>query len=265
MKVLLRQCVNEFYVWKTAEYKNGEFRIPSEFREVFETDIVAIKGAEDTNYVVCKYCGEKIPDNPESIERHFAEKEAQKNCLICKNCRPNRVSEKTTSVTKNSDGTYNVTETSVAKTLTCSNSWRDINHKYTALQCPYLQCRKYGTSAYGGVLMKCPDLFETQITHDLLLKKKYTYVQCSNDRFLYNLKCRNTLFAAVNECGIVEYFMLEYQYRHTFFYYSAKYNKLFYADNGKYVEGKPSWVSQAKYDQIKARIEGIYKGVKVNE
>ena len=263
MKILLRRYGDRFYVWEKAEFKHGRYITKHANWE--ETDIVAIKEADNTSYVVCNYCGEKIPDNPESIEHHFAEKEAKKDCLNCGHCRPSRMSNKKVSVSKNSDGTYSIMETSIASALQCDMSWQNIEHPVAQIHCVHSQCRRNGTSVYGGVLMKYPDLFETQITNDLLLKKKYEYSYQDDDHFMYDLKCRKTFFAAVNEVGIVEYFKLTYNYRYTYFVYSAKYDKLFYMNNRKYTEGRPNWVSQTKYDQILARVRGLYKGVKVDE
>ena len=263
MKVLLQRYGNKFYVWKDAEFENGYFMIDG-FQKC-ETEVVAVKDTEGVQYVICNYCGEKIPDNPESIERHFAEKEAKKDCFTCNQCAPMNLSNKKVLVVKNDDDTYAVTETCTSSSLQCKQSWRDLDHPSTQRQCLFNQCRRNGTSPHGSILMKYPDLFETQITNDLLLKKKYEYSHDWDYSFMYDLKCRKTLFAMVNEVGIVECFMLDYQYRRTIFFYSAKYNKLFYSNNGNYREGKPSWVTQTKYDQIKARIEGLYKGVKVDE
>lgn len=263
MKVLLRKYGDRYYVWKDAKYQKDFYVI--DHGNWDETKIVAIKGAEKENYVVCRYCGEKIPNNPESIERHFAEQEAKRDCLTCGYCRPGNSAKKNVAITKNNDETYTVTETYTTSSLMCDQSYRDINHQFSRNNCPHNQCRQNGTTPYGSILMKYPDLFETQITNDLLLKKKYEYRYSTDNEFMYDLKCRNTFFACVNEIGIVDHFLLNYQYRHTFFYYSAKYDKLFYVNNGKYTEGKPNWVSQTKYDQISARVRSLYKGVKVDE
>ena len=174
MKALFRQCGDKFYVWKDSEFKNGYFVVDSGY-DMCETDVVAVKDTEGAQHVICNYCGEKILDNPESIERHFAEREAKKDCMTCSHCRSMRSKNKKTIAIKNDDGTYTITETSIADTLQCDMTYRDIDHQWTENQCMYNQCRKHGVRAHGSILMKYPDLFETQITNDLLLKKKYEY------------------------------------------------------------------------------------------
>lgn len=264
MKALLRKSGDQYYVWKNVRYEKGDY-IDDEGYAHSETEFLTIKDG-DVGYVACNNCGAKIKNDPVSIEQHYATEEAKRNCLTCRNVHPESKYNKTISISKNDEGIYIVTETCKAGSLRCGYSWqRDIDSVAARNGCVHYQCRRNGVRPYGGILMNTPDLFETQITSDLLIKKKYNFESTQVDAFLYDLKCRGTFFAVVNACGIVDHFMLRYQYNTYWFCYSAKYDKLFYAKNGEYTEGKPRDLSDTKYDQIKKRVESLYKEVKTNE
>lgn len=260
MKALLRKSGDQYYVWKNVRYEKGEY-INSEGFAHNETEFLTIKDAE-SGHVVCNNCGAKIKNDPVSIEQHYTSEEAKRNCFTCKNVRAESRYNKTVSISKDENGEYIVTETCKAGSLRCGYSWqRELDTEVAKLSCAHYRCRREGVRPYGGTLMNTPDLFETQITSDLLVKKKYEFKQVHNGEFLYDLKCRGTFLAVVNACGIVDHFMLRYNYRTYWFCYSAKYNKLFYAKNGEYTEGKPRDLSDTKYDQIKKRVESLYKEV----
>lgn len=257
MKVLLREWENEPYVWKEAEWDGEHYNVEGCY--AYPTDILATDGSDHQNYVMCKFCGAKIPNNPESIEKHFAEKEAMRDCLKCKNVAPYSEMSVDSVYTPNGDGTYSATRTSTVM-LKCRRSYTEISKAYTG--CQYTQCRKLGVSTYGDILMNFPDMFDTLITVDALKEKGYQYVDGGHNGFHYDLKCRGTLFAVVNEYGIVDRYVCTYRnYRYTF-YYSSKYNKLFFDHSGSYDESKPYSISDTKYEQVKAKIASLYKEVK---
>lgn len=267
MKVLLRQLdEKKYYVWMDAVYENGRFRIVYEDgykQNIADSDILAIKDDNRSEYVICNNCGTMIHNDPESIEAHFAEQEAQRNCFKCGSLKRSRIRSVSAEIANNSDGTLKVTETYNAE-LRCGQSyWSSpmINTDAAKDICVYYRCRKRGVHPIEDIFTKYPDLFNKHITVDVLNAKKYLPDAggMSNGYFEYDMKLRNTLKACVNKLGIVDHFVVKcrsYKYN---VYYSAKYDKLFFADYRAYSEHLPDCMSEAKYNQIHAKISALYK------
>lgn len=164
---------------------------------------------------------------------------------------------------KNADGTYHVVQTFNAL-LSCQYNYYsgcNIDSDQAKERCECNRHRRDGVRPYGDMLMNFPDLFEKQITVDLIKKKGFQFKDYRYGFFEYDLKCRNTLFACVNENGIVDHFKLYYKYECFHIYYSATQNKLFFDARGEYNEAQPFHVSDSKYSTVKAKIESLYKEV----
>lgn len=267
MKVLLRQFdEKKYYVWMNAVYENGRFRIVYEDgykQNIADTDILAIKDDNRSEYVICNNCGTMIHNDPESIEAHFAEVEAKRDCFKCSSLRRSRIRSVSAEIDNNPDGTLRVTETYNAE-LRCGQSyWSSpmINTDAAKEICVFFRCRKCGVHPIEDVFTKYPDLFNKHITVDVLNAKKYLPDTGGmvNGYFEYDIKLRNTLKACVNKLGIVDHFVVKcrsYKYN---VYYSAKYDKLFFGDYKAYSEHLPDHMSEAKYNQIHAKISALYK------
>lgn len=257
MKILLRKHGDKYYVWKDATYENGEYYVDGQ--QVVQVNILAIKGNERTKYVQCMSCGEIMVDDPAVIEKHFADKEAKKDCSKCHNRRYSGQTNANVQMKLNEDGTYHVTTVFDARVF-CGNSWpnKDIHHPSITDSCIFYRCRRAGVKEVSDIFMKNPSLFDKHITVDFLRSKGFVYDRY-NGSFLYDLKLRGTLKACVNEVGIVDHFLIAYKYRSYKVYYSEKYDQLFYEDGGKYVTYVPNGVSQAKHDAVKAKITALYK------
>lgn len=256
MQVLFRQYDGKYYVWKEAKHNGKRFVVDE--RSYNETDIIAAKSDDGGKFVVCKYCGEQINNTPEAIEKHFVEQEAKRDCLACRRMSIASRSDNKRVITKNAEGKYDVTETYTAH-LQCNESWSDPDSETGKRFCMYNRHRIMGVEAVGGVLMQYPDLFEKQMTVETLKAKGCTFMRRYHNHFMYDMFLRNTLFAHVNECGIVDYFEASYRYDTHYFYYSATQKKLFYANNGCYTEGKPDGWSDNKYNMVRRKIEAFYK------
>lgn len=267
MKVLLRQLSDsQYYVWMDAVYENGRFRIVYENghkQNIADTDILAIKDDNRSEYVVCNNCGIMIHNDPESIEAHFAEQESQRNCFKCGSLRRNYIQSVYAEMENNPDGTIRVTETYNAE-LRCGQSyWNSpmVNTDAAKDICVYYRCRKRGVHPIEDIFTKYPNLFDKHITVDVLNANKYLPDAdgMRNGYFEYDMKLRSTLKACVNKLGIVDHFVVKcrsYKYN---VYYSAKYDKLFFADYTTYSEHMPNYMSEAKYNQIHAKISALYK------
>lgn len=272
MKILLRKWEGEFYVWKTAEYKDNEYYIDNAI--VAQTRILAVKEHDANEYVICNNCGEKVKNDSESIERHYVSQEEQKNCLTCQYCYPYKVkNEKKIYIpVPNEDGMYDCVTTQTSR-LRCRMNYSavDIHDPKVNAYCRFMQCRRNGMRSFGDILMHNPNLFEKQITVDALHKKGYAYVgttpedRYGNKYFKYDMKCRNTVWACVNEYGIVDHFGVSYRYNVYKVYYSATQGKLFFDAHGCYTEDKPYNLSDAKVRFLMEKIPELYKEAKANE
>ena len=258
MQILLRKCDTKYYVWKEAEWRNGEYRVDGKIMP--QVNILAIKNDNRGKYVKCAHCGAIMVDDPEVIEQHFATKEAERNCFECGSVRYYERSDQTTKRTKNADGTYHI-EQSFNADVRCGYSWNSVSIDSPKVQnyCHYFRCRAMGVRPIDDVLMQYPGLFDKQITVDFLNKKGFAYERFNNRDFVYDLKLRGTLKACVNELGIVDHFYIKYRYDSYDVYYSAKYDMLVYRYGNNYTTNIPSYVSESKHNAVKAKLSALYK------
>ena len=269
MRILLRKHENKFYVWKDATYVDGQYYLTDEngttTSRMPQTNILAINEDDRANYVKCNHCGATIKNDPESIEAHFAEREAKRNCLAC-NEMVHYGDEKNAAVqyTKNEDGTYHFTKTCDTK-LGCRYSsyykYNDIDSEEAKNNCQYFRCRRLGVSKIDDVFIKYPGIFNKQITIDCLAKNGFVNKRYwGNGEWAVDLGLRgNVLSAVVNELGIVNRFYINHRYEQFTAYYSEKYNKLFFESGTGYTDEMPYNISQAKYNSAKKVIAQLYK------
>lgn len=267
MKILLRRWNGKYYVWKNAEYKNDNYYICENDTEirVKQTNILSIAEDNRANFVVCATCGAIVKNDPESIEAHYAEREAMKDCLKCTDMSPYGDEKNLTiKYTKNDDETYHA-EKVYDTALGCGyQKWGydNINSEKAKAGCKYYQCRKNGVHKIDDIFVKYPGIFNKQITIDLLAKHgfKETQSDSSRQQWYIDLGLRgNTLHAVVNELGIVEYFKISHRYDRYVAYYSEKYDKLFFEYGEKYIDSIPDAISQYKYNSAKKIIAALYK------
>lgn len=266
MKILLRRWDEKYYVWKDAEYNNGRFCV--EDISVYDTNILAVKDDDRKDSVICNHCGKVIKNDPESIEAHFAEQEANRDCFKCSSLRKYGYESEQATFERSADGRYIVKETYKAD-LKCGQSWYNgpkIDTEDAKKVCIFYKCRNAGVVPIKDIFTQYPDPFNKSITVDLLREKKFDQCDRIYGFFEYDLKCRNTVKACVNELGIVDHFVIKHRSSRYMAYYSAKYDKLFFTLNGRdYDDEMPSGMSQAKYDQALAKISALYKEENANE
>ena len=214
MRVLLREYGTEFYVWKdNVKFENEQY-VFANGGTIQKTNIIAIDAKEKLDYVICQNCGAAIPNNPDDIEKHFAEREKQKNCLTCGSLREYNLKNKQTTYERDVFGVYKA-NAQYTVNLRCMNSYLDIDEMSDVLihnSCQYYKCRRLGVRKINDIFVNYPGLFETQITVDTLVGKKYQFDTFNFDYFNYDLKWRGTLKACVNKLGIVDHFELKYRY-----------------------------------------------------
>ena len=264
MKALLRKYQGQYYVWKPVEWTNLTYYLIDDDGarlEINQNEIVAIDENIGNGYVVCQHCNKLIKNDPESIEAHFKEEEAKRDCIRCKHLTTGddkNVLDAT--LQKNDDGTYKVTQTFIAA-LYCKMGWyaKLIDSRDAVANCEYMQCRKRGVAPIADILIKYPGVFEKLITVDTLISKKCENERYINGYFEYDLKCRGSLKACVNEMGVVDHFKLYYRGYVQKLYYSSKYNMLFISDSGCYRENMPYFISDKKCEQIKEKLASLYK------
>lgn len=259
MNVLLRMYDGKYYVWKEAVWSRGKYIVDGSV--INAVNILAVKDDNRKKSVVCNNCGAIIDDNPEAIERHFAEQEAKKDCLKCESLRLRNTKRKSREFVRNEDGTYTYTDIGTT-TLMCNQSYyNDISIEDNCVNryCIHYQCRLSGVDNLFDVFIEYPGVFDKQITVDLLKKNGYEYEGCHNGFFEYDLRLRGALKACVNELGIIDHFVIKYRNYSVMAYYSNKYNEVFYYNYGNYGLLNNEYVSQSKHDAVKAKISALYK------
>ena len=267
MRILLRNDGkgNE-YVWHDATYENERYYLIENDvrgREVYETHIAAFEGHTKSNYVVCRRCGEFIENTPEKIEEHYKKREAKRDCTNCGYLTFNRGGTPNRTLVKNENGTYRVTETFDTEIFCNSSYYRkrmeEVDHNK---QCVFHWCRRDGVRPLNDVFTNYPGAFDTAITVDTLIKKKYKLDGYEGGYFIYDMKSRGTIKACVNSLGIVVCFRVSSNGNKLFFYYSEKYKKMFmtgYYDS-HYMTQIPHWFKENKYEEAVAKIKALYEG-----
>jgi hypothetical protein len=259
MKILLREYCGKYYVWKDATYNHGSFVCNGEIMRA--TNILAVKDDNRSNYVVCQHCETVIENTPEAIEAHFAEQEAKRDCFKCSSLRKHNIASKSATFTRITNGTFSIQELYTAD-LKCGQMWFGspaIDTDDAKKICIHYRCRRSGVKPIQDIFTKYPDPFDKHITADALNAKKFAYESSVSGYFEYDLKCRNTVKACVNELGIVDHFIIKHRSCVFTAYYSAKYDKLFFAAGRDYEENCPGVISDAKYEQARAKIAALYK------
>lgn len=270
MEILIRNWDNTSYVWKAATWKNGEYYIEDDCGFEYgikQTNILAVRDDNRIGYVQCNYCNELIENTPESIERHYAESEAKKDCLKCEYLRAgNKRKDKTTTYTPNGDGTYRIVESYVSNLICNQSYWpMDIESNDAKRNCQYVQCRRHGVQQIDDIFVRYPEPFVRQITVDVLDAKKYPFEAYNNGFFEYDLKSRDTLKACVNELGIIDHFVYISRGWRYYLYYSDKYEKLFYLDGSKYSERMHAIMTETKINSTLKKISALYKEANGND
>ena len=260
MKILLRKYDEEYYTWKDAVFENGNFYVDG--CRIYNTNIIQIKDDYRKDYVQCAYCGAVIKNTPEDIEAHFAAQEAERNCFRCSSLRKYSVNHVKADIVEDATGKMTIQETYEAD-LRCGQSWNNspkITSDAVKKVCIYYRCRNAGTVKIEDIFTQYPDLFDKHITVDTLNEKGFTYEGYNAGFFEYDMKCRNTLKACVNELGIVDHFVIKHRgYRFNAFY-SAKYDLLVFLDGERqYSTRTPYAMSDTKYTQAKTKITAMYK------
>ena len=266
MKILLRRFDEKHYVWKESVYRDGYFRVEDNI-PVYNTEILAIKDDDRKDYVRCLNCGELVKNNPESIEAHFTAQEAKRDCFKCSSLRKYSYENIKADISRSESGRLVIHETYEAE-LKCGQTWHNlpsIDSDEVKKICLHYRCRNMGVAPINDIFIQYPDMFDKCITVDVLNANKFEYDGHRIGYFEYDMKCRNSIKACVNELGIVDHFVIKYRhYRYTA-YYSAKYDMLFFYENGNYSTRIPNNISETKYNQAKAKISALYKEEKTNE
>ncbi len=261
MEVLLRKFGEEYYVWKEASYKQGCLFLESDNSQISQINILAIRNDNRKDCVECAHCGAIIHNDPESIEAHFAEQEAKRDCFHCSELSYSNIGNIDVQYVKIDDGTYTRTAMDKVKLYCGKYMWsrNPIDSPAADATCKYTQCRKKGVREISDIFAKYPDLFDKQATVDTLNEKNSTYEGYKGGFFVYDLKCHNVVKAYVNPLGIIDHFTISFRTHTMIAFYSAKYDKIFFKNWEEYSENVPYDISNTRYKQAKAKISALYK------
>lgn len=261
MRILLRKLNNEEYVWQDATFKDEKYYISNGAVLVNETNIVSVDDVKK-GYVICNNCGEMIEDDPEKIEAHYKNREASRDCTNCEKLKfdSDKLSLKRT-LEKCENGKYHVVEDFVSN-LYCGMYYAKLPVSEAGNNCVFLKCRKSGVRKPDNIFSRYPEVFDSVITSDVLVAKKFRFDNHDGRYFIYDMKSRGTIKACVNSLGIVECFRVSSNGNLVYFYYSEKYDKMFFKNGSTYYDGKPYWFKETKFDEAHAKIKALYEGVK---
>lgn len=260
MRILLKEYQGKAYVWKDATYENECYLVDGNHIE--EVCIASVMDHPATGMVICNNCGALIPNTPEAIAEHGNARANERDCIKCNH----HTFDRNRTITKEelvptSDGRYKVVQEFESR-LYCQQSYymREVNSSDAIRNCIYLKCRNAGMRKPRGILAVQPDAFNSAITVDILKAKKLGYVEYDGKYFRYDMRSRGTIQACVNSSGIVECFNISSRGNRMDFYYSERYDKLYYNDFGWYKEGCPNWFRREKYDEALEKIRALYEG-----
>jgi hypothetical protein len=267
MRILLRNHGGNEYVWKDATYKDDNYFITANNQtiRIDEVQIVTIDGQAGQGHVVCKCCGELIENNPIAIQAHYEKRERERDCTNCNHLTYSRDKERIErTLVPLGNGKHRIKDEIIAELMCGASGWSAV--KLTSPEvnriCVYNKCRRSGVRGPNDIFSKYPGVFDTTITADVLAAKKFKFENYNGSHFVYDMKSRGTIKACVNKSGIVECFSVSSNGNRVRFFYSEKYDKMFYSDGHNYVEGKPYWFREVKFDEAYKKIKALYEGAK---
>jgi hypothetical protein len=232
MKILLRRWENSEYVWHTAKYDSAGFKVNG--KTVEHQNIVSVMNDNRSNYVRCSVCDAIIKNVDSTIEKHRHRTESVNACLTCAflTSRTSSLGKKKITYIKHSDGTY-TRRTDESTSLYCSGGWHThpIGSKEAMSECPFKACEASDMLMIVDTFTAFPGVFD-----DIATVNAISNVGCdfdngyfSNGYYHYRLNIDvSNVYAAVNELGIIDHFVLKDGYfGEKNLYYSNKYDELF--------------------------------------
>lgn len=265
MKILLRSD----YKWHEATFDKQEklFKIDQSIRYggIDEAYIVSVKDDTRNDFVICKGCGEVVPNTKAEIKNHLELGTSSKACFHCKKMKEQKqvvVGER--KYTLNEDGTYTISEKRNS-ILCCSNrnyyAGPYIDSEDARRNCMYSRCASAGVEGYVDTFTKYPGLFDEIITIDALNKKKWKFESKYSDSILFKATGSLRLYARANNYGIIDRFTYSFRSYDYDFVYSKKYNKIFWLNYGKYIEKVPSSnITASNLAKIMEKVVEVYDG-----
>lgn len=256
MKAILRNYDNEEYVVKNIEVAyNDKYTCNNKIIE--ETNILTMLDNK-SKFLKCTACGELVRNTKKDIEKHLDRTSSYENCIGCPHLKSEILKNVATKYTKKEDDTFVLSSKSNVN-LVCGNK---IFHNVSITDakrldyCAYKKCTKGTLLASETFFSQYPNAFDEMITVDAIKFKNvcvnYSYTELQ-------LKCRGSLFACVNNKGIVDFFKFRTHYVDYILYYSKKYNKIFYNNRNRYQEWNCDYyVSSDRIDYIKKTIANLY-------
>ena len=267
MRILLRNYGGNEYVWKDATYKDCQYFITENNQSIRidEIKIAAIDGQAGQGYVVCNCCGELIENNPTAIDAHYNKRERERDCTSCDHLAYSRDKKRIErTLVAIGDGKYRIKDEIIAELMCGASGWQNIRLTSPEIKrvCVYYKCRRSGVRAPSDIFSQYPGVFDTMITADVLTAKKFKFENHNGNYFIYDMKSRGTIKACVNKSGVVECFIVSSNGTRVKYFYSEKYDKMFYVNGNTYVEGKPYWFREVKFDEAHKKIKALYEGAK---
>lgn len=257
MKILLRRWNNEDYIWRTAKYDIGGFKVDD--RSVDTTNIVSIANDNRKNYVRCAACGSIIKNNSEEIAKHKSRHTTSESCHTCAWLRKDYGRYIDYKYVMKSDGQY-VEKSKREVVLRCNADWRtrNIDDDEARERCLFKICANANMEPIIDIFTQMPGLFDNMVTVNAITKIGYntkeSYEANMYKHYRLNIKLDDyAVYAVVNILGIIDHFLLIDGWDDTKVYYSKKFDKLFRRYDGEYKEFEAYFENE-----LKAEIRKLY-------
>lgn len=261
MKILLRAYNGKRYTWETAKYNNGSFYVNGS--EMSKCNIVSILNDNRKNYVQCSSCGQVFRRGDKKFEEHKAKAKSHEPCLGCTRLHIREAKTTNSKLIACPEGGFKETLTRNV-VLECTNtgwfSYDSIMSDEAIQGCKKRQCENATEIEISDFFTKHPGAFDDIITIDTLLDNGYDvgYNYTSSEYEYPMVDDEYSLYAVINNIGIVDRFYVSYCGESWEVYYSKKYDKLFYDYRG-YATWDPIELDCMQVDEIKETIAKLYR------
>ena len=260
MKILIRDSKSDL-VWKDVTYSSGCFFLLDGSAKYKESHLYAIKDDNRNKMVVCSACRKEIPNTPASIRAHQNMVHSKDKCFDCPYLHKDNQKMMSCKYILNEDGTY-TEKTTQNVNLRCGINWRkfmDINSEEANEYCRLGACQSAKFKSIEDFWTRYPGAFDEFITADRLIDTGHTESTKYNNQIWFDLKCKASVYAVVNEQGICTHFSIRYRHVRYEVRYSKKYDKAWYSDYESLRDLSEIGIAGSTMNSIMRKLRTLYE------
>ena len=248
MRILVREFDSDGnlkYVWEKVKITANDSEFESiQGKRYCISDVMDVANDTRKRYVVCQNCNEIIPNTPEEIQKHAAQRLEHADCLKC-GYSYLRVSTKKETLKYKNDVAIKITKET--GNLLCSRGYRfkTLEDSKREGVCKYSRCNR--VNKIEDIWTKYPHVFEVVVTETQLLKHGWRCVDNGSSDCMYKgriFKYKNfNLTAYTDKNGVVVSFRVKSRNTNCIIKYSKKYDKFFKGSNEVIISSGWEWGS----------------------